>query len=215
MKSPEGETAMSDRSTRYINFAMAILLSLSALGTSWAGYQATLWSGDQSVFGGQSIAMRHKSTRASTAAGQLRTVDVLVFMNWLAAYGRGDTVLAEFYERRFRAEFRPAFRAWVASRPLRSPDAAPTPFALPEYELSDDDDAVRFEAAADSLALKGAMANRMSDAYVLDAVILATVMFFASAAQQATDNRLRVMLGIIAVVICGTGILRFIVLPRA
>jgi hypothetical protein len=71
------------------------------------------------------------------------------------------------------------------------------------------------EAAADSLALKGAMANRLSDAYVLDAVILATVMFFATAAQQASDNRLRLILAITAVVICAGGILRFFFLPRA
>jgi len=206
---------MSDRGGRTIRYGMVILMSISALGTSWAGYQATVWSGDQSAFGGQSVAMRHRSTRASTAAGQFRTIDVLVFMNWLTAYGHGDSLLADFYEHRFRPEFKPAFRAWMATNPLHSPDAAPSPFALPEYRVALDDEALRAEAAADSLALKGAMANRLSDAYVLDAVILATVMFFATAAQQATDNRLRWTLAITAVAICAGGILRFFFLPRA
>jgi hypothetical protein len=206
---------MSDRGNRTIRYGMVILMSISALGTSWAGYQATVWSGDQAAFGGQSIAMRHRSTRASAAAGQFRTIDILLFMNWLTAYGHGDSLLANFYEHRFRPEFKPAFRAWIATNPLHSSDAAPGPFALPEYRVALDDEAKRTEAAADSLALKGAMANRLSDAYVLDAVILATVMFFATAAQQATDNRLRWILAITAAAICAGGILRFFFLPRA
>jgi hypothetical protein len=205
---------MSERAPRLLTYGAAILISISALGTSWAGYQSTVWGGRQTSFGGQSMAMRTKSTRASTMAGQLRIVDVGLFTNWLTAYGHGDTLLASFYRKRFRAEFVPAFNKWVASRPLKSPEAAPTPFALPEYRLTQDDDALRLEVAADSLLTEASKSAHARDSYVLVAVILAMVMFFVDTGQHIKSVRLAVVLMGIGVLIWCAGVFRLIMLPR-
>ena len=205
---------MSEQSPRLLTYGAAILISISALGTSWAGYQSTVWGGRQTSYGGQSMAMRTKSTRASTTAGQLRIVDVGLFTNWLNAYGRGDTLLASFYQKRFRAEFRPAFDKWIASHPLKSADAAPTPFGLPEYRLTQDDDATRLEIAADSLANEASNSAHARDSYVLVAVILAMVMFFVDIGQHIKSVRLGVMLVSIGLLIWFAGVLRLIALPR-
>ena len=44
--------------------------------------------------------------------------------------------LADFYFARFRAEFKPAVDAWVATRPLQNADAPLTPFAMPQYRVA-------------------------------------------------------------------------------
>ena len=67
-----------------------------------------------------------ESARASGEASRQVQVDVATFTQW------GDAELAAFYRRRFRDEFRPAFQRWLASRPLQNPQAAQTPFTLPE-----------------------------------------------------------------------------------
>jgi hypothetical protein len=65
------------------------------------------------------------------------------------------------------------------------------------------------------MAALAQQANTASDAYVLDAVILATVMFFASAAQNDLRLSLRWILSGVASVACLVGIVRLFILPRA
>jgi hypothetical protein len=204
----------SDASER-LNVLVTVLLSVSALATSWAGYQASVWNGEQLAHGANATAFRTTSTRVSTRAGQLRIIDVQLFTSWLAAYARDDTRLASFYEQRFRPEFVPAFRAWIASRPLRSSNAASTPFVLPEYRLADDADAQRLACVADEESLASQRANTLSDGYVFDAVILATVMFFASAAQRGALTRMRLFLFGIALAMCVAGVYRLLTSPLA
>jgi len=191
-----------------------VLLSLAALCTSWAGYQATVWSGEQAQHSAEAAALRAKSSRASVTAGQLVLLDVGLFNWWLRERVSGDTSLAQFVEARFRPEFRAAFESWLATNPLRSPAAAPSPFALPVYHLESRDSAVIYEKAADSASTIARKANRTSDGYVLAAVMLATVMFFSTSAQQAT-HRLRWALIIIATLSFLTGAIRLLTLPRA
>ena len=44
-----------------------------------------------------------------------------MFIQWVDAFATDEEELADFYERRFREEFRPAFEAWVATKPLKIP----------------------------------------------------------------------------------------------
>ena len=63
-------------------------------------------------------------------------IDVALFTQWVDAYVREETELADFYRGRFRDEFKPAFQAWVATEPRTNPDAPLSPFAMPEYKLA-------------------------------------------------------------------------------
>lgn len=206
---------LTRHATHRLNDYITILVSVAALATSWAGYQASVWNGEQQAHGVQATTLRTSSTRASTHAGQLAIVDVELFTSWLAAYTKGETRLATFYEERFRAEFRPAFRTWVASRPLVTPGAAPSPFALAEYRLADDVVARRLAQAADEESAASQRANRASDGYVLNVVLLQTVMLFATAVQQGTVRRLRVVLVGIAVALCAASLYRLLTAPVA
>ena len=188
-------------------------MSVAALATSWAGYQASVWNGDQLAHGDSATALRTTATRNATRAGQERIVDLELYTSWLAAYANHDTLLARFYEERFRPEFAPAFRTWIASRPLVTPGAAKTPFALPEYRLAADADAQGLSRAADAESAASRHANMTSDGYVLNVVILATVMFFASASQRGSVAFLRIGLAGLALVMCAAGVYRLFMAP--
>jgi hypothetical protein len=198
-----------------LNDYIAILVSVAALATSWAGYQASVWNGEQASHGVQATTLRTSSTRASTHAGQLAIVDVELFTSWLDARTSGKAQLATFYEQRFRPEFLPAFRTWVASRPLTTPGAPRSPFALPEYRLADEVEASRLARAADDESAASQHANRVSDGYVLNVVLLQTVMLFATAVQQGTVRRLRIFLVGVAVVLCVASLYRLFTAPVA
>lgn len=198
---------------RYFDIAATTLLSVAALATSWAGYQATKWSGDQAVYGSRAATLRAQATLSTTAANQLRAVDAGVFVAWLGAAIHGDSALARAYQKRFRPEFARAFDAWIATDPLRSANAAPTPFALSAYKLASADSAVAVQRAADSIAALGLAANATSDSYILDAVLLAAVMFFAQTAQQAARPGVRVLMLVCALLFAATGLTRLLTSP--
>lgn len=162
-----------------VELVATVLLAVAAVATAWSSYQASRWSGEQSIAFSASNAARVNASRASARADQLSQVDVSTFIAWADAYASRDTMLADFYFRRFRAEFRPAVEAWIATRPLRNEQAPLTPFAMPQYRLADRDTATRLDAEA---AMKTELAkrnNQRSDNYVLAVVLFASSLFFA------------------------------------
>jgi hypothetical protein len=190
-----------------------VLVSLAALATSWAGYQATLWSGVQAQQANRAAALRTQSTQAATRAGQARAVDVGLFTTWLSAYSSRDTLLEHFLERRFRREFAVAFEAWMRDDPTRA-GARLTPFEMPEYRIAGDSESRLLAAAADGAGGRSNAANQFGDAYVLTAVIFATTIFFGTAAQQARSRRPRLMLVTFATIGCVVGLFVTFTLPR-
>ena len=55
--------------------------------------------------------IRTKVTDAPIFLEAQKEVDVATFIQWIDAYAHRETELTTFYERRFRAEFKPAFNA--------------------------------------------------------------------------------------------------------
>ena len=99
------------------------IAAVTTVATAWSGYQAARWSGEQSQHYARASGTRVKAQQAATRAGQLRIDDLLYFNEWLDARRAGDRQLAEIYRRRFRPEFVPAFRAWLAQKPFTNPRA--------------------------------------------------------------------------------------------
>lgn len=164
---------------RAIEMATAFALSIAALATSWSGYQASRWNGIMATSYGQASALRIESTRNAALANRNAQIDVTLFTGWLEAYSTGNQALADFYQARFRTEFTPAFQTWLASRPLANPNAAKSPFDLPDYRLAAATEAARLEQEAAALFAQGVAANQISDDYVLNSVILAMVLVFS------------------------------------
>ena len=106
-------------------------------------------------------------------------IDVALFTQWVDAYARDETELAAFYRKRFRAEFRPAFDAWVATKPRTNPRAPLSPFAMPEYKLAASATADRLEATAATFSQRAGDFIQRADNYALAGVLFAASLFFA------------------------------------
>src|SRR3954465_9231446 len=121
---------------RLYELVAAVLLSLATLGIAWSGYQAAKWSGMQSRRYAQASTARAEANRARGTASQDRLQDLLNFNRWVEVSTQGNQVLADLYERRFRPEFVPAFKAWQAEDPVKNPNAVASPLYEPQYHLA-------------------------------------------------------------------------------
>ncbi|MFG1622613.1 hypothetical protein [Kribbella sp. NPDC049227] len=170
---------------------VTILLVVAALGTSWSSYQATRWNGEQAKAAGRTNAIRIDAARAQGQAQAQSQVDVATFIAWVDADRRGEAEIADFYAARFRPEFRPAFDAWMATHPVTNPDAPPTPFAMPQYQLASRQEAERLDAAAEASAAEVRRDLQIASDYVLTVVLYAVVLFFAGMSTKIARRRLR------------------------
>jgi hypothetical protein len=182
-----------------------ILLACAAVATAWSTYQSTRWRGDQAADYSKATAARIQSSEASTRAGQLTQVDIATFIQWVDADVHGDEKLVAFYRRRFRAEFRPAFAAWLSAR--GRPGAPLTPFAMSQYRVAKAIESAQLNAAAGTSADAAGEANQRADNYVLAVVLFASSLFFAGISTKLHSLRQReVLLAIGWVIFLGTAV---------
>lgn len=170
---------------------VTVLLVVAALGTSWSSYQATRWNGEQAAAAGRTNAIRIDAARAQGLSQSQTQVDVATFIAWADAHGQGDRDRADFFVERFRDEFKPAFDAWMATRPFTNPDAPPTPFAMDAYQVASRDEAARLDASAEASAAEVRLDIQRSSNYVLTVVLYAVVLFFAGMSTRLRNRRLR------------------------
>ena len=116
------------------------------------------------------------------------------FTQWVDAYAQEQTELADFYFARFRPEFQPALDAWIATRPLKNPDAPLTPFAMPEYKLAARAEAEQLELEADAAAAEARTDVQRATNYVLCVVLFAAVLFFAGMSAKLRTRRIQIAL---------------------
>src|SRR3989454_1899969 len=201
------------RIERWFEVVTAIMLGVVAVATAWSGYQATRWAGEQSTLYAQASALRVESTRDSTLAGQYKLFDSIIVNNWINAYTQGNTKLATIYQKRFRPELQVAFAAWLATNPFTNPNAPPGPLFMPQYKVSQDALANQLDAEAAKTFDKGQAAKEQGDAYVLNTVFLATVLFLTAIAENFTWNRIRAVILSVALVMLLFGLYHLVTYP--
>ena len=184
-----------------------ILLAIAAVATAWSTFQSGRFRGNQSVDVNKSQAARVESSEAHTRAGQLTQIDIATFIQWVDAHAKHDTSLAQFYRQRFRVEFRPAFDAWLATRPFTNPRAPSSPFVMPQYRLAQTALAERLAATATVRAAAAGNANRRADDYLLALVLFASSLFFAGISTKLKSPRQReVLLALGWLIFVGTAV---------
>jgi hypothetical protein len=201
-----GATALSaEGGSGRVALLATVLLASATVATAWSGYQASRWGGETTKATMRSTAARFQATQSSDLANAQAQVDVAVFTQWVNAYASGDEQLSDFYFARFRPEFKPAVDAWVATRPLKNPNAPLTPFAMPEYRSAAREEATRLEAQADGWSATARRNVQRSTNYVLGVVLFAAALFFAGMSTKLSSRRLGVaMLAVGAVVFVAT-----------
>ena len=104
--------------------------------------------------------------------GPAAQVDIATFTQWVDAYARAETTLADFYFKRFREEFQPAVNAWLA-----------------EYRLAARTEAERLDARGEVLAADVRRDIQRSTNYVLGVVLFAVSLFFAGVSRFPRPRR--------------------------
>jgi hypothetical protein len=166
-------------SDRWLELAAAFLLALATVGTAWSAYQARQWTGEQSQGYSRATRDRIAVNRTAAVANRQVQVDVATFIQWIDANAQRDDALARFYRARFRDEFKPAFAAWLATRPFTNRAAPETPFVMPQYRLQASAEADRLEVRAAGESEHAKEANERADNYMLAVVLFASALFFA------------------------------------
>ena len=198
-----------------LEIAEAVVLAIVAIATAWSGYQAALWTGHQSELYGQASKFRVEAEASATYANQERLYNASTVVEWLKAEARGDTKLAELFERRLLPEFRPAFEAWKKTDPLKNPDAPPGPQLMEGFRSSKAEEAAKLNDQATEVFEQGTRDRQYSDEYVRVTVTLATVLLLMAISQRFKIRGVRVgLLGTAMLLLCFP-IYRILTLPRA
>src|SRR5690242_6030105 len=184
-----------------IEIGEALLLALVAIATAWGGYQSALWDGRTTKLYGTSSRIRISATQASTRGGQQVLYDATTFNFCLQATLTHNSKLACGYLKRFRPEYRPAFRAWLATDPFNDPNASPGPIFMPQYHNRLSERGDRLNAHASNVFQQGVEARETGEKYVRTTVLLATVLFLIALSQRFSLLKVRVGLLAVALVL--------------
>jgi hypothetical protein len=196
-----------------LEITAAIVISVAAVLTSWASFQAALWDGDQQAYYARASRARTAATRLATEAGQYETADLLMFQQWLNAAARDEPRLKDFYRERFRPEFAIAFNSWMETTPLVGSAASTTPFAMPQYHLSRLWESEGLQKAADRYFNQGERANDVSDAFERTNVLFAIALFFGGIGQTFKSPFVKAILLGLAVISCTFSAMQLAQLP--
>jgi hypothetical protein len=199
--------------TDWIELAAAVLLALATIVAAWSAYQATRWGGEQAKASRSALSAKTDAAQQMTIFGASAQVDVQLWTMWLQQRADENVVAADFIEDRFRDEFTPAFDAWLALSPDGEPPPG-TPFDMEEYAPAARDDAERLNAEADVYAETSAEANQTGDNFVLVAVIMASVLFFAGVGTKLKGRGVRLMMLLFAIVLFLGGLSFMLSMPQ-
>jgi hypothetical protein len=93
------------------------------------------------------------------------------------AYVAHNAQLFNLTVKRLRAGYRPAFNAWIATHPLKNPNAPADPSDMPQYVIPQQKQAAVLTAQANALFSAGQSDAGTADKYVRLTVLLAAVLF--------------------------------------
>ena len=177
----------------WIELTATVLLSLATIVAAWSAYQSTRWNGIQTYRFSLAAAKRVEATQHSAALARQVQLDLTTWLSYLEQRQAGNESGAQFIRDRMRDEFKPAFDAWLALAPDGGipPD---TPLDVPQYQPKSKASLERLNSEADTLAVAATEANQIGDNYVLVAVIMASVLFFAGVGTKVWGQSARLVL---------------------
>src|SRR5215472_14129689 len=127
---------------------------------------------------------------------------------------RGQEKAAEFFERRFRDEYRPAFTAWLSTDPFNNPQAPAGPIFMPDYHNAKHEEFLGLSKKATDTAEQGTKSGETGDQYVRITVLLATVLLITAIGQRFRFKAARVAFMIFAWLLLCLPLWQLLMLPR-
>ena len=181
-----------------IEIIEALILALVAVATAWSGFQAAEWAGKRAEDYAKANRLRVTAEGLATLAGQERIYDSDTFNSWLVAKLDNKKEAAEFFERRFRDEYRTAFAAWIDTDPFNNAQAPPGPIFMPEYHNAKHEQFLGLNKQAADVADEGVKSGETGDKYVRITVLLATVLLITAIGQRFRFKSVRIAFMILA-----------------
>ncbi|HZD08356.1 MAG TPA: hypothetical protein VE176_08910 [Candidatus Limnocylindrales bacterium] len=197
-----------------IEIIEALILALVAVATAWSGYQAAEWAGRRAEEYAKANRLRVTAEGLATLAGQERIYDSDTFNSWLTAKLGGEEKTAQFFERRFRDEYRPAFTAWLSTDPFNNAQAPPGPIFMPDYHNAKHEQFLGLNKQATDVADQGAKSGETGDQYVRITVLLATVLLITAIGQRFRFKAVRIVFMVLAVALLCLPFAQLLMLPR-
>jgi hypothetical protein len=117
-----------------IEILEAILLAVVAVSTALSGYQAAKWDGVSGRDYATASRERVQAEQASLTSNQLIIYNSGTLNTWMQAVTAGEPRLAAILVRRFTANYRVAFDAWLKTDPLTNARAPAGPRFMPQYK---------------------------------------------------------------------------------
>jgi hypothetical protein len=209
-----GNISPSQSRFEAIEIIEAVILALVAVATAWSGYQAAQWAGKRAEQYAEASRLRVTAEGLATLAGQERIYDSDTFNSWLAAKLDGKAEAAEFFERRFRDEYRLAFTAWMSTDPFNNVQAPPGPIFMPEYHNAKHEQFLSLNKKAADVTDQGTKSGETGDEYVRITVLLATVLLITAIGQRFHFKTVRIAFMILACLLLCLPLLQLLMLPR-
>jgi hypothetical protein len=208
------ESDKSQARLEVIEIIEALILALVAVATAWSGYQAAQWAGRRAQEYAKANRLRVTAEGLATLAGQERIYDNDNFDRWLSAKLDGKAEAANFFERRFRDEYRPAFAAWMRTDPFNNTQAPPGPIFMPEYHNAKHEQFLGLTKQAAEMADHGTRSGETGDQYVRITVLLATVLLITAIGQRFRFKSVRIVFMILAWLLLCLPFWQLLLLPR-
>ena len=209
-----GNGHTSERRFEAIEIIEALILALVAVATAWSGYQAASWAGRRAEEYAKANRLRVTAEGLVTLAGQERIYDSDTFNSWLTAKLGGEEKAAEFFERRFRDEYRSAFTAWLKTDPFNNAQAPAGPIFMPDYHNAKHEQFLGLSKQATDVADQGTKSGETGDQYVRITVLLATVLLITAIGQRFHFKAVRVVFMILAFLLLCLPLWQLLMLPR-
>src|SRR5947207_8911433 len=207
-----GDTSQSR--LEVIEIIEALILALVAVATAWSGYQAASWAGRRAEEYAKANRLRVTAEGLATLRGAERIYDSDTSNSWLTAQLGGQQQAAEFFERRFRDEYRPAFTAWLKTDPFNNAQAPPGPIFMPEYHDAKHEQFLRLSKQASAVVEQGTKSGETGDQYVRITVFLATVLLITAIGQRFRFKLVRIVFMILAWLLLCLPPWQLLMLPR-
>ncbi len=204
----------SNQKRSRLELAMAIVLSLATLASTWCGYQATLWTG--AAGDAQSTADTHERDAATaTIEGlQMRTFDAVEILAYWTALRANNERDRDAVFSRMRPELQRALQASLDAGVLTDPKVA-GPFRRSEYDLEEDRQAAEHRRKAAEKREEARVAGQRASAYILMTLLCASVLFFGGITGTISSRRIRLTLGVAAILLFSVTLVVLATLPVA
>jgi hypothetical protein len=190
-----------------------VLLALGTIGSAWCAFQAARWNGEEADNLSRAQAARIESTKQANLATTKVAYDAGLVAQYATAVAEGQTALREFYRQKlFRPEFLPVLDQWLGGSVATAANA-PNFFENQEYLDSLLGPTRRLDEQSQEFARQADRAGRNADDYILNTVLLATVLFFAGVSSNYRRISLRFLLVTIAALLLAVAASRIASLP--